>query len=593
MDRRSFLRSTAWFTVASAGMGLSACNSASNVPAAVPGTYTFSHGVASGDPREGSVVFWTRCVPAAGSQAVSLRLEVAADAAFSTLVARVQLNAVAAYDYTVRAKVTGLASATRYWYRFVAGVDTSPAGQARTAPAAGAAPAQLRFGWMTCQDWKVNHWGALELLAAEDLDFVVHLGDYVYETTNAVFQPGAAEPAHGQIVLPNGVAAGASVYANSLEDYRTLYRTYRGDARLQEVHRKFPMIVIWDDHEFSDDCWQDHQTYTNANEQQTARRRSANQAWAEYMPVDWGDITFDLNNTSYDNIRIYRDFRFGNLLHLVMTDERLYRDDHVARESDLARVLGHDPLSGNDSIGTRYLVPQQAVQLSEAAATAALGRIPSILGSAQTQWWKNTMQASGATWKVWGNEVTLNRMWLDLRTLVPEPYAQKFVLNADSWDGYPSHRAELLTWLRSQNIGNVVAITGDLHAFQCGVLYDNADPETGTPVALDFVSAGISSTSFYQYLARGIGLGPLAALLVTPALLDQLLRRNNPALAYADYDAQGYAVATVTPAAFSVEFTKVRPLNPDGSKPAAPLAGRTRITVGAGTTTPVVEENLA
>jgi alkaline phosphatase D len=177
--------------------------------------------------------------------------------------------------------------------------------------------------------------------------------------------------------------------------------------------------------------------------------------------------------------------------------------------------------------------------------------------------------------------------------VVPEPYAQLFVLNADSWDGYPSHRAELLSWLRSQNIGNVVAITGDLHAFQCGVLYDNADPASGTPVALDFVSAGISSTSFYRYLMSGIGLGPLAALLVTPALLDQLLRRNNPALAYADYDAQGYAVATVTPAAFSVEFNKIRPLNPDGSKPAAPLAGRTRISVAAGTTTPVIEANLA
>ncbi|MEX3933746.1 alkaline phosphatase D family protein [Paraburkholderia phymatum] len=108
----------------------------------------------------------------------------------------------------------------------------------------------------------------------------------------------------------------------------------------------FTQPAGWDDHEFSDDCWQDHQVYTNAETQETQRRRNASRAWAECMPVDWGDVRFEPHNPSYTNIRIYREFRFGMLVHLVMTDERLYRDDHVVSEAAVARAHGHDPVHG-------------------------------------------------------------------------------------------------------------------------------------------------------------------------------------------------------------------------------------------------------
>ncbi|WP_306393060.1 alkaline phosphatase D family protein [Telluria beijingensis] len=592
MDRRGFLRSSAYFTVAGAGSLLAACGGSDDTPPL--GSFTFPLGVASGDPKEGSIVFWTRCAPRTGNQEVELRLEVALDAAFTQVAGVVELKALAAYDHTVRAKLTGLAPATRHYYRFRAGADLSPVGQARTAPAAASTPAQMRFAWMTCQDWSINHWAAMGMMASEELDFIVHLGDYVYETVGADFQTGRAEPAHGRINLPDGVTlAGGGRYANTLADYRTLYRTYRGDARLQALHPKCPMIVIWDDHEFSDDCWQDHQTYDNANRQQTSRRRNATQAWAEYMPVDWGDVSFDLDKAGYDNIRIYRDFRFGTLMHLVMTDQRLYRDDHVVNEAAYAQMLQGDPVAGDDSIGSRYFVPQPLLAQFEAGARAALGRNPGLLGATQTQWWKDTMKASNATWKVWGNEVTLNRMWMDMRTLAPAPFNNLYIVNADGWDGFPSYRAEMLGHLASNNVKNVVAITGDLHAFQCGVVYDNNDPASGRPVAVDFVSAGISSSSFYQYLRAGAGGTPLAPLVATPQGFDQVLRMNNPAFAYADHDAQGFAVATVTPASFSVVFTKVKPLDSAGAAPSAPLAKRTRITLASGLTTPRVEDNIA
>ena len=593
MDRRIFLRSAMYFTVASAGMNLTACGGSGR--SAKKGDFTFPLGVASGDPKESSVVFWTRCISTNDKDNIPLRLDVSPNASFDVVAASVELTATRGYDFTVRAKLTNLIPNSTYYYRFVSGQDISAIGQTKTMPAASSSPTQCRFAWMTCQDWSVNHWGAMDMLATEQIDFLVHLGDYIYETVGASFQSGQAEPAHSRITLPNGLGVsggGSGIYANSLEDYRTLYRTYRSDTRLQELHRKFPLIAIWDDHEFSDDCWKDHQTYSNENTKETSRRRSANQAWVEYMPIDFGDVSFDLNNAAYDNIRIYRDFKYGKLLHLVMTDQRLYRDDHIVSEAAVAQSLGHDPAKGNDNIGARYFVPQTALNYFEQIDSAQLGHHPSILGATQTQWWKDTLKTSTATWKVWGNEVTLNRMWIDMRLSAPPPYNQLYIVNADAWDGYPAHRAELMGYLKSENIKNVVAITGDLHAFQCGVIRDNQDPATGTAVAVDFVTAGVSSSSFYSYLKAASGNTPLVPLVASPQVFDYVIRSHNPDFAYVDHDAQGYATATVNADSFTVIFNKVKPLNADGSKPASPILKRTRITVKAGANTPVVEDNV-
>ena len=590
MDRRQLLKRGAFFTVAAASGALAAC---SGDPFPPGGTYLFAQGVASGDPRDTSVVFWTRCVRAdAAAENIAVELHVSATADFKTLIAHAPLVASADWDNTVRAKITGLPSGTPLFYRFVAGRDISDVGSTKTAPAATASLAQMKFAWFTCQDWSINHWGAMSLLAAEELDFIVHVGDYIYETVGASFQAGAAEPAHTALTLPDGTALGSAKYATTLADYRYLYRTYRGDARLRQLHRQWAMVAIWDDHEFSDDCWQDHQTYTNENKQQTARRRAASQAWVEYMPVDFGDVSFDTANAAFDNIRIYRDFQFGNLMHLVMTDERLYRDDHVVPEAVIAQAQGHDPINGSDSIGARYFVQQPVLAQFEALKTQALGRVPSILGTTQTQWWKDKMTSSTATWKVWGNEVMLSRLWADLRSLAPPPYNAIYVINCDGWDGYPSHKAELMGYLKAQNVRNVVAITGDLHAFQCGIVRDVPDPATGTPVLLDFVTAGISSSSFYSYLQAGAAGSPLASLVATPATFEAIAGANNPDLQYHDHNAQGYATAVVTPTQMVVTFNKVKPLNSDGTVPASPLLKRTRMTVTAGSLVPVIADNV-
>ncbi len=266
MDRRHFLKSSAFFTIAAATAAVPHDVSPADLPGSIvrKNTSRFPQGVASGDPRDRSIVFWTRCVPVSSGEqhdarsaarAVPLRLEVSTLPDFSTLVASVPLRALAIYDFTVRAKVAALSPKTTYHYRFVAGGDVSMTGVARTAPEAGEANERVRFAWLTCQDWSINHWQAMTLMAAErDLDFVVHVGDYIYETVGTS-PPGQAEPAHSPLHLPDGKRlADGRAYADTLEDYRTLYRTYRTDSRLQTLHQRLPMIAIWDDHEFSDDC---------------------------------------------------------------------------------------------------------------------------------------------------------------------------------------------------------------------------------------------------------------------------------------------------------------------------------------------------
>lgn len=688
MDRRQFIKFGSFITVSVAsGAGLSACGGGSDGPATsdltlATGAWKFPQSVASGDPRPDSIMLWTRAVPAGfdnvavatGSDS-ALRLVVTAvdnsgslgssTALSGATVADVRLALQVQYDNTIRHKLTGLSANTTYYYQFIAGDNRSNVGRFKTAPAADADVAQLQFVYMTCQDWSVNHWGAMTSIAAESLDFIVHLGDYIYETVGEDFQSGAVESRHEALVLPDGVyksGTSGAKYANSLADYRYLYKKYRTDSRLQALHERFAFIAIWDDHEFTDDAWQDAETYDNSfnadgsDLHQPARRRNANQAWFEYMPAD---VTLDSANTTFQNIKIYRDFQFGKLMQLVMTDERLYRSDHVIPESSINPATG----AALGRIGSRYLVPQalfDSVEAQKMAGAKSIGLDPlstaTILGNTQRQWWMDKMKAATSTWKLWGNEVSLLRMGMNgtdaIATLLalnvvstlatsvattaasaggnyalagaivaavtagatstlaqagataiatsvatggaasaqaaagvsagltaaqaaiavatfaavgtasaagqtgtalaavagqtiafgyikPEIQANganstfvaasgkkdalssffaKFLLNCDQWDGYNSERKTLMSYLKTNNIGNVVAITGDIHSFFAGTVNDDFDATGGgTPVMVDLVSAGISSDSFFSYLRdAAASLGDIGTLVSYP-----------------------------------------------------------------------------
>ncbi len=449
MNRRAFLRNTGFWTASIAAGGLAACGSDSSTAPASPlaratgKNWQFPQSIASGDPRPDGVMLWTRVTPtnvdavASAPEAgdFSIRVLVTAvdntaklgtsDALAGQLVVDNTIPVFARYDHTVRNKLTGLQANTVYFYQFAAGDVRSRVGRFKTAPAKDADVAELKFAFISCQDWSVNHWAGFESLAQEDIDFVVHLGDYIYETVGEAFQTGAVEARHDALVLPDGSfksGNSGAKYATTLADYRYLYKKYRTDPRLQALHERLPFVATWDDHEFSDDCWQDAETYDNGsydaktgvgdNAHQSTRRRGANQAWFEFMPAD---VSYDGTTTSFKNVRIYRDLPFGKLAHFVVTDERLYRADHIVPEAAPNPATG----AALGSVGSRYFVPADVRESIEAAKMRA---VPSggdtlapvsIFGTTQRDWWKHTMSSSTATWKLWCNEVSLLRMGLD------------------------------------------------------------------------------------------------------------------------------------------------------------------------------------
>lgn len=350
IGRRRFLQ-TVVVTAGAASLGGSLAGCGDEGSGGDP-SGVFPQSVASGDPRADSIVLWTRVAPADPAADATVRLEVALDEAFSMPLSlgTSELTAEAAHDHCVRVKVDGLEASTRYWYRFTHEGQRSRTGRFKTAPAAGT-DVPVRFAIVSCQDYVGRYYNSLLALldeAQDDLDFVVHLGDYVYETTgDPSFMSVGGERAvtftdtEGAIELEED---GETFYAaRSLSNYRELYRTYRSDPVLQQVHERFPFIVTWDDHEFADDSWGASTTRSagRLEENDPEHRRNAEQAFNEYhalaRPVGAedgaGSLQDGADESLYPDNRIYRDFRFGQHVHLVMGDYRSYRPDHLIDEA--------------------------------------------------------------------------------------------------------------------------------------------------------------------------------------------------------------------------------------------------------------------
>jgi len=308
----------------------------------------FPQGIASGDPKPDGVVLWARLFdPELQGNNLPARVQMATNMLFKQPVVDLPLMAQLDFDNCIKVKVVGLVPQTVYYYRFIylkgSNRFSSRPGRAKTAPLP-EANVPIKFGIVNCQDYLGRYYNTFFKLLEEELDFVVHLGDYIYETVgDPTFQ--ITQNPKRTIIFNDEAGAlrldkeGKTFYAAaSLDNYRQLYRTYRSDPLLQQIHEQFPMIAIWDDHEFSEDCWGATATYTDGRQPEYSeeRRRNAEQAWSEYMPADLGEVgrgVIELNPaTLYPHNRIYRDLRFGQHLHLVMTDYRSYRSDHLIPE---------------------------------------------------------------------------------------------------------------------------------------------------------------------------------------------------------------------------------------------------------------------
>ena len=312
-----------------------------------PRSQVFPQSVASGDPTPHSVVLWTRVVDEHSCRTdLPVRLLVIKKGWPPRLVANKMVLAKAENDYCVKVKVENLKPNTRYYYTFVyerrGRIWLSNLGRTKTAPAPGT-DVPVKFALANCQFYNGRYYNSyLKLLSdhCHDLDFVLHVGDFIYETSGGPNAPPErtvefSDPAGA---IPLGDAENPYFGAASLSNYRDVYKAFRSDPVFQRLLENVPIIVTWDDHEYSDDCHGATAAYFDGrkNEEDILRRRNSERAFLEYVPIDRGldasgklDITDDV---LYPNARIYRDFRFGANLHLVLTDYRSYRPDHLIAE---------------------------------------------------------------------------------------------------------------------------------------------------------------------------------------------------------------------------------------------------------------------
>lgn len=556
LRRRDFLRFAAITVAVSAAPKLSGCSHTSSGGTSSPEDIdrVFPQGVASGDPRPDSVVLWTRVE--SGDAAIRVGYEVALDEGFGQIVAEGEVETGAERDGTVKLKPVGLDARTTYYYRFTAAGVTSMTGRTRTAPAPGD-DVPVRFAFASCQDYVGRYFHAWQAFVedAGEVDFVVHLGDYVYETSG---DPDFQTPdPNREVVLPDGLPLGESTTENlaalTVADYRTLYKTYRSDRWLKRAHQLFPFVVTWDDHEFANDCWQDHATDFNearGDEKSTARREAANQAFFEFQPAD---VVYDENAAFPNDIRVYRSLRYGRHVELLLVDGRLYRSDHVIPEGPVDLSVGK--FSANSSLGSRNFVLKPGFDEREAAA------LPTLLGAAQKAWLLDALSSSDATWKILGSDVQLSQMLVDLRgfDLLPEQFKNLFYFSTDQWDGYRSERAELLRTIAG--VDNVVAIAGDIHAFYASELYEDFDDQSVPPVAVEYVCAGISSSPVQEITQSTVDSNPTLSALGLGALVpqfDAILTQASPQYRYAKSLSHGIAIMDVqADAAVEVEFLQI------------------------------------
>ncbi len=379
ISRRRFLKA---LVVSAAAVPFAGSALASAIGAASPtiSRAHFPQSLASGDPRPDRVLLWTRA-PDANGQNVPLRLQVADDAGFTQLRVERDLVAHAQADHCLRVRVEGLQPGRDYHYRFLRETEqgwvSSPHGRTRTAPAADA-DAPLRFAFVSCQDFGGRWYNTLLPLLQEDLDFVLHLGDFIYESVgDESFQ---TQDAARSITFTDQAGAlqigkGGKPYfaARSLDNYRQLHREYRGDPVLQTLLERAPLVAIWDDHEFSDDCWQDHAVYSNGrvNDEDRQRRRNAEQAYFEYMPVDVevGEVESDGKSDVgvlevdaqrlFPATKLWRTLEFGRNARLVLLDYRSKRPDHLIPEDAFPGALAYD----QDAL--RTLLPKLGLDFDE------------------------------------------------------------------------------------------------------------------------------------------------------------------------------------------------------------------------------------
>ena len=417
----------------------------------------FALGVASGRPRTDAVLLWTRLIVHdddrrdPGDESMPVAVEVFADAALKQRVHHSEVWTDARRAHSVHAPVSGLQPGRDYWYRFRQGDATSPVGHTRTLPAADADVRQLRLALASCQHYEHGLYTAHAEIARESLDFVLFVGDYIYESSNPQYQ-----------VRPHG-----SDEPKTLAQYRARYELYKRDEHLQAAHAAHPWVLMWDDHEVVNDYANDQDRQYTPVAQLLQRRAAAYRAYFEHQPLWLGP-----DAAQPANMRLYDQFTWGRLAELWTLDCRQYRSAQACR----------DPLRG----GGRMVVGCDELERSERT----------MLGAEQERWLTQGLQRSQRTWKLLAQATQI------APSSVPTP-AGRSTWN-DAWDGYPAARRRLLQSIVDANQRNVVTLGGDVHMNVAAQLRLEPNNPASPIVASEFVTTSITS--------RGMGDKVLAVI---------------------------------------------------------------------------------
>lgn len=502
MDRRRFLALTGGAGGALLVPGLRHAASAAD------GDRAFRHGIASGDPLADRVILWTRVSPA-GAGPVPVEWVVASDRGLQQVVAAGTVMTSAEQDFTVKVDATGLVPATTYFYGFRALGASSPTGRTRTAPAATAEVAVLRFAVVSCANLGVGWFNPYGRIAERrDLDAVLHVGDYFYEGSTSSVRP--VSPPH-EIV--------------TLADYRERHACYRLDPDLQAATAAHPWICTWDDHESANDAWLGGSDNHEPSEGSWPERRAAAvRAYLEWLPVRPPDPA--------DPLRIWRHLPFGNLADLLVLDTRLYGRNAPETPTGTFDTGSNDPSR-------------------------------TMLGDVQRAWLYDRLAGSagrGAAWRVLAQQ-TMISPHRDDPMQPPLPYLPEHLVEllglrqgggnegGDNWGAYWRERDDLIAFLRTRGIRDNVVVTGDIHsAWACDVTEDPYNPlayeqVTGSgSVAVELVCTSVTSHNLQES-------GPELA----PALNAAIIAAN-PNVTHSDVAGHGYTVVELTPAGARAEF---------------------------------------
>jgi alkaline phosphatase D len=516
----------------------------------------YPQGVASGDPDPHSVILWTRRPFAQGARQL-LTVEVAEDAAFHRVIAHAKAPVSSAADWTARVLIGGLKPARTYWYRFTdADGNGSRAGRTITAPLPNDSRT-VNFAFVSCQDLNEGKLNAYRRMiyederapAAEQLDFVLHLGDFIYEV---VEYPDEVKTRYDRTIyevarIPDGHKVGNFHIPLTVDGYRAIYKGYLADPDLQDARARWPFVAIWDNHEFSWQGWQSIVKAPSFEQPGQTVKVAANQAWFEYLPArvappsgmlerfdppavknvpikeyDRDGLGMEPNNlTAINSLKAYRALRYGRHLDLIITDQHSYRSADPFTDPSLEKLGGDEfggmfpesefrALDGGRAFNGGN--PPAEIRFNDAHVPNPQRSAPpqTLLGAEQKAWFKNKLTSSTAVWKIWANSLGALDRRADPQNLPPG-------LTRESWpkDKYASmyggdfgtayaERAEIYQVVRDGKIPGFAIVSGDRHSFWAGYAAADLPPGKFEPVGLSFVGGSLISPNSMEALEHSL-----------------------------------------------------------------------------------------